>query len=191
MDHPEAGYNLITAPHLRSAYELDESLIQFSIVCEKDGKKLETEADLVEALFRYRIDYFEKLALYEFDVLNVPESLELFRLEWAKHDSKVNVDEYIPIVKMSRADLVVALKDKILFRKPDYKRYSRVLVIEKAVKFMVAFCKKTGISNFESQVNEFTTILNDINLIFFKEFDADKAVIFEQIKNRARYLMAK
>jgi glycogen debranching enzyme len=195
--HPEAGYNLKTAPYLRPAYVLDQALFEFSIALEQTNgtiANMETEIELDRLLNLFREEYFEKVKLYEFNVLNIPVELERFNdmltktNRFANSSSDYKMKTYEVLVQQPRETLILALKGKLLVREHDYGRFSRIVKIEEAVSFMNVYCRHHMISELSDMLKAYEIILNDLNLIFYQEYDLDKIEIFQQIRNRAKFL---
>ncbi|KAJ3334974.1 hypothetical protein HDU91_002426, partial [Kappamyces sp. JEL0680] len=56
------------------------------------------------------------------------------------------------------------------------------------VEFVEAVCLHHNITEEGQQIEQFRQIINEVNLKHYQEYDVDRAVIFEQIKNRAKFL---
>lgn len=69
--HPEAGYNLKTAPHLRAAYELDTELLKYSASLQSRGLSthLANEGDLQKICDGIEPNVINVLKLWEFSTL--------------------------------------------------------------------------------------------------------------------------
>jgi glycogen debranching enzyme len=189
QDHPEAGYNLKNSPHLRPAYELDEAMLEYSASLEHDHINPKSQAELDKVIGDFRNGSFASLKLYEFYVLDVKDQTTQFSKAWKKStESKDIPDDYLDLKNMSFKERVVLLSSKALRDPKTYLRFSKYLDMEIVVAFVQAVCRAFNITNPDNQLGEFEQILNEINLEFYKEYDEDVAVIFEQIKNRSKYI---
>ena len=191
--HPESGYNLETAPHLRPAFELDESIMDFSQDLEK-GKDniLLNEGDLTRALNLFQEQHFKPLRLYEFYVLDVKNLMADFAILWKKrkpaaaHSIPASLQIMVNIGDPKQRS--AAFKSKVLVDPKTYRRFSKTLDMEAAILLVEAICLVKNITAPDLQLGEFEKVLNDINLDFYREYDEDRMVILEQIRNRAKFL---
>ncbi|KAI9353686.1 glucanotransferase domain of glycogen debranching enzyme-domain-containing protein [Obelidium mucronatum] len=90
QEHPEAGYNLETAPHLRSAYELDEAIMGLYKDMAKAGIScnLRTEEHLTQIMELFKGTVLPRLRLWEFYVINVAYHVEELKKLWSAKYSK-------------------------------------------------------------------------------------------------------
>ncbi|ORY36809.1 hypothetical protein BCR33DRAFT_758962 [Rhizoclosmatium globosum] len=97
QEHPEAGYNLETAPHLRSAFELDEAIMGLWKDLTKAGipLALRTEEHLTQIMNLFKDTVLPRLRLWEFYVVNVANSVAEFKKLWTalKHAAAVALME--------------------------------------------------------------------------------------------------
>jgi hypothetical protein len=72
-EHPESGYNVDTAPHLRPALELDTALLQFSKELKDRGlpTTFNSEADLLKVMDGVKKHVLGQIKLWEFYVVHV------------------------------------------------------------------------------------------------------------------------
>lgn len=190
--HPEAGYNLRTAPHLRSAFELDQSILDFSDEMEKRKDNIVAhEADLVRLMDIFQNQYFQPLRLYEFYVLDIQNMIlkfcDFWRTSW-HHEGPPSEDFLNLISILDQKEKIIAIKSKILLDSKTYTRFSKELDLNASASLLFAICQSKSITNFDSQISEFKMLLNNINLEFYQEYDEDCKIIMEQIRNRAKFL---
>lgn len=77
IDHPEAGFNLENSPHLKVAYDLDESILSFSSNLKTIygiSGELRNETDLLEMIKIFKDKHLPKTRLWEYFVINVSQS---------------------------------------------------------------------------------------------------------------------
>jgi len=195
QEHPEAGYNLVNSPHLRPAYELDKSLIDFSEdITNVYGKSdiMKDEHDLNEIVQCYQTKVFPKLRLWEYFVMDTKSLLDQFRETIAKStvDQIKSMYEDVNIAAMPLKDRANLLKNDALYSIGNGVRFPKKIKTAIAIDFIYQLCKAQNIdySNINFMCREYEKILNEINMEFYRTYDEDVAVIFQNIANRARYL---
>ncbi|EMC91216.1 glycoside hydrolase family 13 protein [Baudoinia panamericana UAMH 10762] len=194
--HPESGYNINTAPHLRPAYELDSSLLKFSSNLKNLGlpTHLSNEGDLLRIMEAVKVHCIGAIKLWEFYICDVEHSAQTAVSAWMEN----------------KADLDCPLEDDVqswpLKQKADWlrehacpgkdrmgERFRRNTVPERAA----ALLQKL-FGRYNSKVNSagdertaFGTMhrfLNELNLDWYREYDNDVAAIMEQVFNRTKYM---
>ncbi|KAI8815426.1 glucanotransferase domain of glycogen debranching enzyme-domain-containing protein [Cladochytrium replicatum] len=190
-EHPEAGYNLRTAPHLRPAYEVDEAIMEFSAHFSTKyhlNATLKSEEDLTRAMDKFRNEILPAVRLWEFYVLNVQDMTFEFRKHWnpdCDRQKYANLDlESLGLkgqASILRKDAVVDPKDG---------RFSKHLKIsELVVPFVARLLDQRGKGwETEDAVRTFDVLINEMNLEYYQECDSDSSSIVEQTTHRARYL---
>lgn len=189
--HPESGYNLETAPHLRPAFELDDSLLNFSEDLEKAKDNiLLDEGDMARVLNMFQEQWFKPLRLFEFYVLDVKPLLAKFASLWKQRNptNSIATDLQTIVSIMDSKERTAAYKSKILVDPKTYRRFSKTVDMQSAILLVEAICVTKNITLPDFQTAEFENILNDINLDFYQEYDQDCIVIMNQIRNRAKFL---
>ena len=189
------GYNLVNSPHLRPAYELDKSLIDFSEdITNVYGKSdiMKDEHDLNEIVQCYQTKVFPKLRLWEYFVMDTKTLIDQFRETIAKSTvSEANgMYDNVNIAAMPLKDRAILLKNDALYSIGNGVRFPKKIKTSIAIDFIHALCKAQNIdySNINYMCREYEKILNEINMEFYRTYDEDVAVIFQNIANRARYL---
>jgi glycogen debranching enzyme len=198
-EHPEAAYNLKNSPHLRPAagkividsnLELDAALMEFSRTYCGSDCSITTDSELNRALSVFKERDFANLKLWQFYVIDKVSFLKSFQQKWTdksysdkKNYSSINVFD---LSLKEKADLL--RKDALIDRNIGH-RYSKTLDIEVACSFIYKLLFDKG-SQFALEValREIESIVDEINLVFYQEFDSDTACIFDQVQNRAHYL---
>ena len=189
--HPEAGYNLITAPHLQSAFDLDEAILDFSndIASMEIDTSVMTKEKLEHLMILFEKNVLVGLNLWQYYVMDVAPQVAKFREVWSKRDPSVN------LIKIQSACGQNSLKEQALelknyaFSDPlTYKRFSKTMDVAKSVEFMNSFVHNCGLEGFENQIAAYQVFLDEINLPFYLEWDNDRESILSQIANRAQFL---
>ncbi|KAJ3269829.1 hypothetical protein HDV01_000877 [Terramyces sp. JEL0728] len=160
-EHPEC----VTAPYLRSAFELDELLLKFS-----DNLKLENSQDLDSIMSNFAVE-LDKLKLYEFSILH-SDQIDLFASEYKKQTVK-------------HQSFAIKEIEKEIVEETDFKRFHKKINIQRALEIVQAITNQTDL---EPNAKQFKKIFDEINLIYYQEWDSDRTIILEQIRNRAKYL---
>ena len=90
--HPEAGYNMNTAPHLQPAYELDSALLKFSSNLTHLGlpTHLGSEADLVRIMDAMKVHVLGAIKLWEFYICDVDNDTQAIVAAWMEHNADLD-----------------------------------------------------------------------------------------------------
>ena len=188
--HPEAGYNLKTAPYLRSAFELDESLLKFSSDLNSyqltNDPQSEQEMSNIVAVFLNNC--LPKLELWQFYVIDVKALLIEFRESWNVKWSQFTCAPNPKQSKYVLQELVKDLKIAAFYDPKTFKRFSKTLDINKATDWMNLTCKNYGIVDFEEQMIFFQSLIDEMNLPFYLEWDDDFLAIQTGLHSRANFL---
>ncbi|KAI9833476.1 MAG: hypothetical protein M1819_003634 [Sarea resinae] len=203
QEHPEAGYNMETAPWLESAVELDTALLKFS----KDLKvlglptTLKGVPDLLRVMDGIKTHVIGSLRLWEFYVLDVDRDAQAAAEAWVAGDIKFpeggfgtlgvgGLDELRGWSLKQKADFLI--EKGLLGNDRLGERYRRRTDPKIGAALLTAlFGRFEGPPHGASQDvarNEFIKILDEVNLPFYREYDADSGEILEQIFNRVKYV---
>lgn len=171
QEHPEIGYNLDNSPHLKSAYDLDEALMEFS----KRERVVETLQD-VDNLITDLVGFLNNVALWEYWIIDIEKTIE----------------NTLKLIN-TRTCCVTCndLNDAILFDGL-YKRYSYSLDITKLAYFYKEDIEAITTSpEQEVAIKEFRDNLkrdfDAINLSRYHIYDDKLSIILDNIKNRVIY----
>ena len=204
--HPEAGYNRISAPWLESAYEFDDALLEFSKNIEEYGcpVDIKTKEDLLLVMEGIKEHVVKKLKLWEYYILDVDANANAIIQKHLDRDSEETV-EFLENEGFSEA---TTLSEKALFlskygmRGADrlgerHRKYIDPVVgaawvhLEFGHHHPEAEISTPGLENDPrsaiAHMRGIKRILDEINSIFYTEYDADIAEALEQIYNRAEY----
>ncbi|CCK71060.1 bifunctional 4-alpha-glucanotransferase/amylo-alpha-1,6-glucosidase KNAG_0F03960 [Huiozyma naganishii CBS 8797] len=191
LDHPEAGYNHKTAPHLAAAIELDKSLLEFSENLKNYGYPTELKSvdDLFKVIDGIKIHVLGDLKLWEFYTLNVKKIKAQVKDQWdsvAAPSTDDGEGEYEKIDDIVRLGQYTAEKatDPETFRVLGH-RYGKTLDLS----VLIGILKTNFGQEFTADVDDKVgKILDEINLPLYKEYDEDVNEILEQLFNRIKYL---
>ncbi|KAJ4411109.1 bifunctional 4-alpha-glucanotransferase/amylo-alpha-1,6-glucosidase [Didymella pomorum] len=202
--HPDAGYNVETAPWLQSALCLDTALLKFSKELKAHGlpTKFNNTNDLLEVMDGVKNIVLSKCKLWEFYVIDAEKSANAIVEKWTAGQAKFIDDSF------SEAGLrgLDAVKSWSLKQKADWlvehalqggdrmgERFRRHIDPAVGASLLCAlfgrFDSRSGDSPDEKAAREaITGICNEVNLPFYREYDGDCAEIMEQLFNRIKYV---
>jgi glycogen debranching enzyme len=203
-EHPESGYNVDTAPHLRPALELDTALLQFSKELKDRGlpTTFNSEADLLKVMDGVKKHVLGQIKLWEFYVVHVERDTKAIMEAWISGQAKFTDGSF------SEAGLrgLDAVKDWPLKQKADWlvehalrggdrmgERYRRQIDPAVGAGMVCALfgrydSRTSSTPDERAAQGAVTAILNEVNLPFYREYDGDQAEILEQLFNRIKYV---
>lgn len=198
-EHPEAGYNVETAPWLESALLLDEALLEYSDRLESLGlpTAFNNASDLDRAVEGINEHVIDKIRLWEYFVCDVKSDAQATISAWTKGSTKLPPGGFEDTIGGG----LDSLRSWSLFQKAAFLqqkgmlnglridgRYSRKVdpAIGSAILTTLFGRYEDGIDT-QAAEEEMTAILNELNLPFYREFDADRAVILDQVRGRLQY----
>eukprot|EP00842_Homolaphlyctis_polyrhiza_P003324 jgi/Hompol1/3993/HPOL_000689-RA len=208
LEHPEAGYNLKTAPHLRPAYELDEAILQFSDdITTVYGKPsaAKTEQEIGEILSTFFNSVLPTVNLWQFYVVEAKQSVDEFERLWTAVVAPANdgtplsqrVPEFdrdryknLEILQLPFTERARILSRDALIDPKTYRRFAKTINMSIALSFVWKLSIELSLKPdaIKEHAKLYAQLLDEINLPFYQECDGDLACIREQIGNRARYL---
>ena len=198
--HPEAGYNVETAPWLESALELDTALLEFGERLEELGlpTEIKSNEDLNRIVGAIKEQVISKIKLWEFYALDI------------NRDSRAILEAYKSgKVKIPKSGFggdgiggIETVKSWSLKQKADFLKESGMLnglridgrwsrQVDPAVgAALVTALHGRSEDNADKAAAESTieSLLNELNLPFYKEYDTDVAAILDQVSGRLKYL---
>ncbi|KKA29659.1 hypothetical protein TD95_002816 [Thielaviopsis punctulata] len=197
QEHPDAGYNLKTAPWLESAYVLDTKLLELSSKLKEKGlpTTLKDEKDLLKIMDAIKTDVIADMRLWEYytlevegDSVNAVAAWKLGRLEFPEDSDVTKVPE-MSIEKQAEYLRVNGLigADQMGRR---FRRYIKPEISAGLISLLLG--KYTDSTN--KSADEITAktkiahIIDAVNLPFYKEYDAEVADILQQLFNRIKYM---
>lgn len=195
--HPEAGYNRLSAPWLEAPYQFDEALMEFSKKMGKLGylTELKTKEDLLKVMEGIKIHVIAQVKLWEFYILDVDANVEAIMEKWLSREGE---------------DAVEALESKGYSKNLSLKEKAQILTkcgLKGADRLGDRFRKfvdpRVGAAYLRLEFGTppsgndpgsiivprggLRSILDEVNLPFYKEYDADIAEALEQLYNRIDY----
>lgn len=188
LEHPDAGYNHETAPHLIAAMELDKGLLQFSANLAKYGlpEELQTLDDLTKIMDGIKTHVLEALKLWEFYVVDIEETLsQLQKYTETADSSLVDIPEGLISGKEIRK-LALWVKDNAV--EPNFGKLGTRSSNKVNVPKFKALLRKLADSDSTQEQEWATKVLNELNLPLYQEYDDDSSAIMNQLYNRIKYL---
>ena len=195
--HPEAGYNIETAPWLESAELLDSELLKFGPKLECFGlpTTINTPGDLDKIMDGIKSKVVGGIRLWEYYTLDVERDSKSCVQAWTKlRDSSASsnsghqtLDDAKNWSSKERSDWIF---DNALCGNDRLgERFRRRIMPEIGAALLTAIAgpySKSGDEN--SAFNIMHGILNDVNVPFCREYDGECAVIIDQLRNRIKYM---
>lgn len=205
QEHPEVGYNVATAPWLRSALELDTKLLEFSRDLKSLGlpTTLESVDDLLKVMDGIKEHVIAKLKIWEYYVIDVKRDADAIVDAWAKGDVTFPEGGFglsgmggLDAVKNATPkELSKFLVDKgVLNADRLGERYRRRVDPGIGAALITALFGRfegdgdTDSADREAARSRVVSILDELNLPYYKEYDADIAEVLEQTFNRVKYV---
>nr|KMM71193.1 glycogen debranching enzyme [Coccidioides posadasii RMSCC 3488] len=201
QEHPEAGYNVETAPWLEAALELDDALLSYGNALQSLDLPTEfkTVEDLVSVMQQMRPHVIEKIKLWEFYSVNVQRDTEAIIKAWKSGNldypkggfGDVGVGGLSEIRQWPFEKKAAFLREKALENDNQILgRYSRKVNPRIGAALITALYGRYDETTADIPVveeNVFKT-LDSLNLPLFREFDDDVSEIFDQLFHRIKYL---
>lgn len=199
-EHPEAGYNIETAPWLESALELDTALLKFGEELGNYGlpTTLHGEDDLKRIITGVKEHVLDSLNLWQYYVIDVKRDVESAVEHWSRGQIEVPGSRFGSLEMGGLA----GAKDWPLKQKADLllthgfiganelgSRFSRTIDAKVAAALLtVLYGRYDSKSDREVASQSMTDILNELNESFYQDYDSDVATIQTQLFDRVRYL---
>lgn len=189
MEHPDSGYNLENSPHLKVAFELDESILNFSSNLSNFGLSgdLKNENDLLEMMIVFKDKHLPKSRLWEFFVINVSQAER--QLEEYIEKSIIRSDFMMTNQKI----LINSLKEAEKFDEK-WDRFSNQMDLEYVSSFYckeiesIRSCDLCQRSQLLSDLlAAYRKQLDQLNLEKYQKYDEIIEVACRNIFNRASY----
>lgn len=199
-EHPEAGYNALTAPWLESALELDTALLKFGSELEKYGlpADLQNADDLSRVMGGVKDHVIKELSLWEYYVVNVNRDAQASVDAWASGNVVSPTDDF----QGPNLDGLETFKDWSIKQQAEFlrkkglagatelgPRFHRKVYPQVAAALLTAIYGKYGDSGDQKSRQEtMKRILDEVNVSFYQEYDSDVVTILQQISDRVHYL---
>ncbi|KAH0559772.1 hypothetical protein GP486_003709 [Trichoglossum hirsutum] len=204
QEHPEAGYNVVTAPWLESALELDTALLKFSKNLKTLGfpTMLTDIKDLLRIMEGIKLHVIGGLSLWQFYVVHVGRDADATVEAWMAGNIALpeggfdgaGVGGLEGVKEWSLQQKAQFLRQKGLLGNDRLgERFRRRIDPEiGAALLAVLFGRydRGGLSGPDEAAvrSAYIKILDEVNLPYYKEYDAESSEILEQIFNRVKYM---
>ncbi|KAH6958488.1 glucanotransferase domain of glycogen debranching enzyme-domain-containing protein [Fusarium avenaceum] len=193
-EHPEAGYNLVTAPWLESAYQLDTKLLELSENLAKLGlpTNVKSDDDLLLIMDAIKTEVLAKIRLWEYYALDVERDAEEAVKAFSK-GSKYNSEDSSEFEKKLESAKAAPVEGQVAFFREFGlsgtdrmgERFRKRVKPDVAASFLAS---TVGASDENAAKTKITEILNILNVDCYKEYDAEVDDILQQIFNRIKYV---
>ncbi|ETS87015.1 hypothetical protein PFICI_00843 [Pestalotiopsis fici W106-1] len=190
-EHPDAGYNLTTAPWLESAYILDTKLLEFGFKLEELGYPNEFKSvdDLVKVMDGIKKHVVAEIRLWEYYALNVDRDVDAAVEAWAagKTSAAADLDH---LKDASLKDQAEYLLGKGLLNNDRLgERFFRRIDPEVAAALAATlFGKYRGEADESTIRAKLVEIFDAANVRFYDEYDKEIGEILQQLFNRIKYV---
>ncbi len=204
QEHPEVGYNVSTAPWLRSALELDTALLKFGNQLAALGlpTTVKNVDDLIKIMDGIKVEVIARLRLWEYYIIDIERDADAAVAAWAEGDVKFpeggfgdsGVGGLETIRNATPPEQAKFLSKKALLNSEQMgERYRRRIDPRVAAALLTALFGRfegdeSDAADQGAVRSRFTSILDEVNLTLYKEYDADAAEILQQIFNRVKYV---
>lgn len=186
VDHPDAGYNLENSPHLKSAYELDENILDFSsnLKFYNINGELRNDNDLLKMMIIFKEMQLPKAKLWEFFVINLKQSENQLK-EAIENGTRFEEEKYC---KLS----IKSLKDAET-NDGKFDRFSNRMDLDKVILFYSIEINNIYNNPFQSKqllsllLSDYRSQLDLLNISKYQEYDEIIDTICKNIYNRALY----
>ncbi|KAI9673838.1 MAG: hypothetical protein M1829_003956 [Trizodia sp. TS-e1964] len=198
-EHPEVGYNILNAPWLESALELDNSILLYSKNLTSLGMPtiIQNQDDLSKIMEGLKKHAIGTIKLWEYYVVHVAASTDATIKAWTRGDISFPKAGFDPLGDNGVRDWTLKEKASFLIsnglQDAGYlrERYDRNIDPKVGAGLLTAifgrYDKETGYDKKLKARAHFAEILDELNLDFYKEYDSDCAAIVEQVSGRVKY----
>lgn len=201
QEHPEAGYNLTTAPWLESAYLLDTKLLELSFKLEELGLPTELKSldDLMKIMDAIKKEVIAEIRLWEYYAIDVERDADAAIESWVIGKATFPEDSVDPDTLNSlraatpeeQAKWLIKYGLKGMDRLGERFR-RRVDPAVAAALLSVVFGKyesdKGDTPDQAAARNKLVKVLDIVNVPFYEEYDAELADTLQQVFNRIKYV---
>lgn len=186
-EHPDIGYNAVTAPHLKLAIELDQALLDYSDKLADLGlpTDIRNEEDLAAVMGGLEEHVVGPLKLWEYYVFDRAATLAAVQKAFENNHvepAKVPTDVDLSNAKSIGAYVIEAASEKNKTVLED--RYSNVIKPEAFLAILLAATER----NVDAVLAKAADVIDNINVDLYAEYDDDVKSIKNQIADRARYM---
>ena len=191
-EHPDAGYNVKTAPWLESALEIDTALLQFGQDLENYGLPtvLKDEGDLSRIIASMHEHVIQKLDLWQYYVIDVERNVKEILKAWKDDTSVLDSQDLSGAPHWSLSERANFLRENNFQGSEGLgPRYYRKVAPESGAGLLTAIVGSSRLSSGEPDPQKLLTdVLNEINASLYAQYDDDVATLSTQTFNRIKYL---
>ncbi|KAI0013537.1 glycoside hydrolase family 13 protein [Xylariaceae sp. FL0662B] len=196
FEHPEAGYNLTTAPWLESAYLLDTQLLLFGSKLEELGypTDLKTTDDLLKIMDGIKKHVISKIRLWEYYAIDVDRDVDAAVEAWAAGRLKGPEDASGgDLDKLKHANIEgqakYLIQNGLLGNDRLGERFRRRIDPQVSAALLTTlFGKYRGQADEADIRSKLVQILDVVNVPFYEEYDKEVGEILQQLFNRIKYV---
>ncbi|KAI8324294.1 glycogen debranching enzyme [Martensiomyces pterosporus] len=186
-DHPEAGFNLENSPHLRSAYELDAALAQFTRDLPRYGfDRMVTTIEQVDLLMDGVKDHvIQPLRLWEYYAIDVEAAVGAVSDAWDAEAVEVSEGDKTKLESLTGDARSEWLRAYVIGARSHTlsTRFGRTIDPARTVSVL----RVVASNNKDEALGYLRKLLDLINLPYYREYDADIATIRKNIHERVKY----
>ena len=189
-DHPEAGYNVQTAPWLEPALCLDDALLRFGDDLPKYQlpTSIGSREDLNKIIDGIRKYVLDPLELWQYYVLEVGKNVRSAVQAWAEGDIHPIDHDLESIAQWSVKDQADLVNERYLQKIRLGPRYGRELPSACAGMILQAIYGNFHPNIREKGTKTMAAILDVVNVTYYREYDNDLEILTEQLEARLKYL---
>ena len=194
-EHPEAGYNLDTAPWLQAAEEMDHQLLDYGSKLQSHGlpNSISTLSDLDRIVEGIKSQVINSIELWQYYILDVERDSSAAVAAWREGN--------VTLPAGGSTAIGGVMKTASLKEQADWlvnwalvgndrlgERFRRKIQPEIAGTLLTnLFGSFSRFPNESAASSAMHAILDEINLNFYREYDEDRSAIIEQLYNRIKY----
>jgi len=193
LEHPEAGYNLTTAPWLESAYLLDTQLLLFGGKLKELGYPTELKSvdDLTKVMDGIKKHVVAEIRLWEYYALDIDRDVDAALKAWSEQKSSKLSQDVMNQLKSGDtvAQAKILRENHLLGNDRLGERFRRRVDPQTAAALIdVVFGRYRGEADEATIRSKLTEIYEVINVPFYEEYDKEISDILQQLFNRIKYV---
>lgn len=199
-EHPEAGYNIETAPWLESALELDNALLKFGNELASYGlpTTLSSVDDLNKVIVGVKQHVIIPLHLWQYYVVDVRRDTQRAVEAWSQAQTSIPKEGFNSALGGLDGVKACSLKQKadFILNNGFYganemgPRFGRSIdaSVGAALLTILHGRYETNKSAKDAAIRTMTDVLNELNEPFYKDYDSDVGVIQAQLFDRVKFV---
>ncbi|XXG94514.1 hypothetical protein Hte_000771 [Hypoxylon texense] len=196
LEHPEAGYNLTTAPWLEPAYVLDTQLLVFGSRLEELGypRELQSTDDLIKVMDGIKKHVVSEIRLWEYYALDVDRDVDAALGSWSAGKLSLPVGSLNGDPEKIRGASVkdqaaYLIQNALIGNDRLGERFRRRVDPQVSAGLIsLLFGKYRGEADEAAIRSKLVQILDVVNVPFYEEYDKEMGEILQQLFNRIKYV---